>query len=218
MNNSTTSIKKASAEWKHTETIRQGWGGEQPSRDPALHQLNPVAESWGEMVERARQEMGAKGVPAVPKSILQLMAWNISTLTFSFTIMTRWQWPWDRLGRSPSTSTRPLLRRMKPEHIWIIWTFGSQISDFLAEHPKYTASNWGNWLHSSKLCVYVTTEKALGLRLPKQSFASAYYRQVCFFFFPRAQHFSNWGFQPEMGSQNLFSGVTSSGQPCAYSR
>lgn len=36
------------------------------------------------MVERARQEMGAKGVPAVPKSILQLMAWNISTLTFFY--------------------------------------------------------------------------------------------------------------------------------------
>lgn len=106
----------------------------------------------------------------------------------SFTIMMCWQWPWDWMGSFPTSSTRPLLRRMKRRQL-------------------------ASLIQTLCLCNFRKSSA-----LPKQSFTSAYYKQVCFFFFLRAQHFSKRGFQPEMGSQNLFSGVTSSGQPCVYSQ
>lgn len=76
------------------------------------------------------------------------------------------------------------MSRKKPEPIWIIRTSGnsSQPAEVKSHSSsQYAASHGGCCLLSSKLCIYVTLEKALGLHL--QSFTSVHYKQVYFHFF-----------------------------------
>lgn len=159
--------------------------------------------------------MGGKGVPAVPKSILQLTARNISTLTFFcnhdvLTVTLRLDGLLPNLFHKAFIEEDEARTYLNHQDLWKSdLTFPCRTSTIHSKQQRQLAS----LIQTLCLCNF---RKSSGL--PKQSFTSAYYKQVCFFFFLRAQHFSKRGFQPEMGSQNLFSGVTSSGQPCVYSQ